>query len=79
MEHKYNEKELMKYESHQSCENSCMKPAPKKCNVVHKYSVDVVKHYCNYHTHVVHHKVKKHKFIPNYTCSHEVVCHDEWC
>ena len=50
---------------------------PNKCNVIHKYHVQEVPHFCDYHTHIVHHNIQKHKYIPRYTCSEEMKCHIE--
>lgn len=56
--------------------NPCCPPRDN-CKVLNKCFVEEVPHYYNCHTHVVNTCVRKHCYIPTYSCSEETVYVDE--
>ncbi len=56
--------------------NNCCGPKDT-CQVINKCFVEEVPHYYNCHTHVVNTCVRKHIYIPKYSCSEETVYVDQ--
>ncbi|QVK18965.1 spore coat protein CotH [Mycoplasmatota bacterium] len=58
----------------------CPQPEPMpRCRVIHRCCYCDVPHICRNHTHIVNHKIYRHHYIPQYTCSQEHVCQDIQC